>query len=100
VFAILTLDSQNRVINYHELFFGSVNEAKIHARLVIEKIFEDNAASVIFCHNHPSGSVKPSGADNKLTTEFKNHLNFFGIHLIDHVIVGNNEHYSYAERGL
>ena len=100
VFATVTLDSQNRVINYHELVFGTVNEAKIHPRLVMEKIFEDKAASVIFCHNHPSGSVTPSRSDNTLTTEFKKHLDFFGINLIDHVIVGNNEHYSYAAMGL
>ena len=99
VFAILLLDSHNQVIEYCELFHGSLNQTTIHPREIVYQCLSHNAAAVIFAHNHPSGESKPSHADIQLTQELKILLLKLDIQLYDHFIVGNKIQ-SLAELGL
>lgn len=99
VFALLLLDSQNRVIVYRELFQGSINQTTIHPREIVQQCLLHNAAAVIFAHNHPSGDSKPSVADVQLTQELKILLLKLDIQVHDHLIIGNQVQ-SLAELGF
>lgn len=100
VFACLFLDSQNRLIMFDELFRGTIDKSSIYPREVIKQALLHNAASVIFTHNHPSGVVKPSQADIKITQHLKNALQLVDIQVLDHIIVGIGASFSFAEHGI
>lgn len=99
VFAILLLDSQHRVIQFVELFRGTINSASVYPREVVKLVLEKNAAAVIVCHNHPSGVAEPSEADRRITERLKHALATIDVTLLDHMVVGDNEMVSFAERG-
>lgn len=99
VFACLYLDNQHRLIKFEELFFGTIDGASVHAREVVKKALEHNAAAVIFAHNHPSGLAEPSQADRRITDRLKSALLLVDIRVLDHMIVGDKEVISFAERG-
>jgi len=100
VFACLYLDNQHRLIQFEELFFGTIDGASVHPREVVKRALENNAAAVIFAHNHPSGRVEPSQADQRITERLKSALALVDIRVLDHMIVGDTEVLSFAERGL
>ena len=100
VFAILFLDSQHRVIKFEELFQGTLDAASVYPREVVKAALKADAAAVILTHNHPSGSVQPSRADEALTQTLKAALSLVDVRVLDHIIVGSNETLSMAERGL
>ncbi len=100
VFACLFLDNQNRVITFKELFRGTINGATVHPREVVKEALEQNAASLIFAHNHPSGSVDPSAADQAITQRLKEALSLVDIKVLDHIIIGGESSVSFSERGL
>lgn len=99
VFAVLLLDSQNSLIKYKELFFGTINSANIHPREVLKIALQYNAAAVMFAHNHPSGNPEPSNADKQITQKLKGLLEGIDILVLDHIVVGK-DCVSFAERGL
>lgn len=99
VFAILLLDSQHRVIQFVELFRGTINSASVYPREVVALVLEKNAAAVIVCHNHPSGLAEPSEADRQVTKRLKNALSTIDVSLLDHMVIGDGEIVSFAERG-
>ena len=99
-FACLFLDSQHRVLAFSRLFRGTVNSCSVHPREVVKKAVKANAVAVICCHNHPSGSVEPSGADIAITKRLKDALELVDVRLLDHFIVGGACVESLAERGL
>lgn len=99
VFAILMMDAQHCVIEYKELFFGTVDGASVHPREVVKACLAANAAAVAFVHNHPSGDSTPSHADRKLTERLKDILAIVDVRALDHFIVGQNEITSFAESG-
>jgi len=99
VFAVLLLDSQNSLIEYKELFFGTINSANIHPREVLKIALQHNAAAVMFAHNHPSGNSEPSNADKQITQKLKGLLEGIDIRVLDHIVVGK-DCVSFAERGL
>lgn len=99
VFAILLLDNQHRIIEYKELFFGTIDSASIHPREVVKTVLEFNAAAVMFVHNHPSGHVEPSDSDRRITARLKDALALIDVRVLDHFIVGE-ECFSFAEKGL
>lgn len=99
VFACLLLNTKNQLICYEELFSGSINHASIYPREVVKLVLKRNATSVIFAHNHPSGSIQPSEADVKITQRLKHALGLIDVTVLDHVIVGEST-YSMAENGL
>ena len=100
VFAALFLDNRHRIIHYRELFRGTIDGAAVYPREVVRQALEDNAAAVIFAHNHPSGVAEPSQADIALTKRLKDALALVDIRVLDHMVVGHGEVISLAERGL
>ncbi|MDX1458048.1 MAG: DNA repair protein RadC [Marinobacter sp.] len=100
VFAALLLDNRHRVIQYREMFRGTIDGAAVYPREVVRQALEDNAAAVIFAHNHPSGVAEPSQADISLTVRLKEALGLVDIRVLDHMVVGHGEVVSLAERGL
>ena len=100
VFAVMFLDSQHRLIGYEELFFGTIDGASVHPREVVVRALNNQAAAVIFAHNHPSGVAEPSQADRRITAWLKSALLLVDIRVLDHVIIGEAEILSFAERGL
>ena len=100
VFACLFLDNRHRVIRYEELSRGTIDGASVHPREVVRKVMETNAAAVIFAHNHPSGVAEPSQADLRITQRLKDALALVEVRVLDHLIVGEGQGTSLAERGL
>ena len=100
VFAGLFLDNRHRVIQYQELFRGTIDGAAVYPREVVRQALECNAAAVIFAHKHPSGVAEPSQADISLTRRLKEALGLVDIRVLDHKVIGHGEVISLAERGL
>ena len=100
VFACLFLDTKHSVLGFEILFKGSINCAQVHPREVVKSALSYNAAAVIFSHNHPSGIAEPSMADRQITEKLAAALALVDIAVIDHIIIGNGEPVSFAERGL
>ena len=101
VFGCLWLDNQHRVLEFEELFHGTIDGASVYPREVVRAALRLNAAAVIFAHNHPSGVAEPSEADRMITQRLKQALNLIDIRVLDHFIVGDGDQaYSFAEHGL
>ncbi len=100
VFACLFLDNQHRVIQFEELFRGTIDGASVYPREVAKRALFHNAAAVIFAHNHPSGVNEPSQADKHITDKLKQALVLFDIRVLDHFIIGDGQPFSFAEHGL
>ncbi|MFT5132614.1 MAG: DNA repair protein RadC [Gammaproteobacteria bacterium] len=100
VFACLFLDNRHRVICFEELFTGTIDGASVHPREVVKRALFHNAAAVILAHNHPSGVAEPSRADQNITQRLKDALSLVETRVLDHVIIGDGETVSFAERGL
>ncbi|HEY5740412.1 MAG TPA: DNA repair protein RadC [Gammaproteobacteria bacterium] len=99
VFACLMLDNRNRVIALRELFRGTIDGASVYPREVVKQALADNAAAVIFAHNHPSGVSEPSQADIRITERLQQALALVDIRVLDHVIIGDGVT-CLSERGL
>lgn len=99
-FKVLFLDSQHRLIDAIVMFSGTLSQTSVYPREVVKKALELNAGAVIFCHNHPSGSVEPSRADEHLTNSLKTALQFVDVRVLDHIVVSPVGTCSLAERGL
>jgi len=100
VFKVIYLDNQNRVIEDADMFKGTVNASAVWVREVIEKAIKCNAAAMIFVHNHPSGSITPSQQDRNITRDLVFAASAVNIQALDHIIIGDNKHYSLASEGL
>ena len=100
VFSTLFLDNQHRLLAFEKLFYGTINEAMIYPRIIIQKALEHNAAAIILAHNHPSGKCEPSNADKEITVQIRTILEILNISLLDHIIVSHPNTYSFAEHGL
>jgi DNA repair protein RadC len=100
VFGCLFLDNRHRVIQFEEMFRGTIDGASVHPREVVKRALDYNAAAVIFAHNHPSGVAEPSQADQLLTRRLKDALALLDIRVLDHIVIGDGEAVSLAERGL
>ena len=99
-FFLICLDSQNRV-NYAALVHeGTINEAPVYPRLVVETALRHQANSVILAHNHPGGSMQPSNADIEVTKRITTALDAISIKVVDHMIVAGDKYFSFAEKGL
>lgn len=100
IFACLFLDARHRVIRFERLFRGTIDGASVHPREVVRAALAANAAAVVLVHNHPSGVAEPSRADVHITGRLKNALELVDIRVLDHLVVGDAEVISLAERGL
>ena len=99
VFASLFLDNRHQVIEYEELFTGTIDGASVHPREVVKRALYHNAAAVIFAHNHPSGVAEPSKADRSITSRLTAALALIDVRVLDHFVIGDGEVVSFAERG-
>lgn len=100
VFACLFMDLHLRLIRFDELFYGSIHEAVVYPREIVRRGVLYNAARIILAHNHPSGIALPSEADKMVTHNIQQALTLVDMKLIDHIIVGRTDTYSFAEAGL
>lgn len=98
-FLVLYLDNQNRPIKDEILFEGTINAAGVYPREVVKRSLELGANAVILAHNHPSGEAEPSAADRAITTKIAQALALVDIRLLDHMVIGDGNVISFAERG-
>ncbi len=100
LFAVLLLDNRHRLIDYVELFRGTIDGASVHPREVVKLALARNAAALVLAHPHPSGATEPSQADELITRRLREALALVDIRVLDHIIVAGGEALSFAERGL
>lgn len=96
-FIALYLDTKSKLIAHRVLFKGTLNESTVHPREVFKEAFLQNANSILIAHNHPSGDCTPSQADFEVTYKMVHVAITMGVHLVDHIIVGQNQYYSFKE---
>ena len=99
MFAVAFLDTRHRLIAFEELSQGGIDGAEVHPRELVRRCLQHNAAALLVGHNHPSGVAEPSRADRLLTDRLKQALALVDVRLLDHLIIGDGEPLSLAERG-
>ncbi|MDG6881596.1 DNA repair protein RadC [Phocoenobacter uteri] len=97
VFMVIFLDNQHQVIKSEKMFYGTINQATVYPREVVKEALKCNAAAIILAHNHPSGNCTPSQSDYSLTDKIKLACDLVDIRLIDHIIVGKGDYFSFEE---
>ncbi|MCW3074439.1 MAG: hypothetical protein JWP69_1508 [Flaviaesturariibacter sp.] len=100
VFAVLFLNRANKINHFKIISEGGMTGTVADPRIILRKALEEDAVSLILCHNHPSGSLKPSRADEELTQKIKEAARYFDIKVLDHLIVGDDGYYSFADEGI
>ena len=100
VFAVVYLNRSNRINHFEIISQGGITGTVADPRIIMKKALEEDAVSLILCHNHPSGSLKPSRADEELTQKIKQAAQFFDIKVLDHIIVSEMGYYSFADEGI
>ncbi|HYJ38708.1 MAG TPA: DNA repair protein RadC [Chitinophagaceae bacterium] len=100
LFAVIYLNQANRVNHLEIVSQGGITGTVADPRLILKKALEKNAVSLILCHNHPSGSLKPSRADEELTHKIKEAAKYFDIKVLDHLIVSEEGYFSFADEGI
>jgi DNA repair protein RadC len=100
VFAVLFLDVQNKLLAMEELFRGTLNQTRVYPREVVLRALHHHAGAVVLAHNHPSGTVQPSRADEAITETLKAALGLVDVRVLDHIIVAPGLTFSFAEKGL
>jgi DNA repair protein RadC len=99
-FWVLLLSRSNEIISKNRISSGGVSGTVADTRLIFKQAIEMLATSVIFCHNHPSGNTNPSDADIKLTNRLKQAGEIMEIKVIDHIIIGGKDYFSFADEGI
>ncbi|WP_407535758.1 RadC family protein [Cetobacterium somerae] len=99
-FKVIYLSSSNRLLGEETLFRGTVDRSVVYPRLIVERALKYPTKGIIFAHNHPSGDLTPSRKDIALTQELKDLLDILDIKLLDHIILGDENHFSFYENGL
>jgi DNA repair protein RadC len=100
VFKVMFLDSQNHVVEIEDLFEGTLNASAIYPREIIQSAVRHSAAALIFIHNHPAGNPEPSDNDKQITQELVFAGNIMQIKVLDHIVIGDNRYFSFADAGL
>jgi len=100
VFAVLFLNRANKINHFEIVSEGGITGTVADPRVILRKALEEDAVNIILCHNHPSGSLKPSKADEQLTTKIKEAASYLDIKVLDHIIVSEDGYYSFADEGL
>jgi len=100
IFLGIFMDARNHIISTEELFTGTLTQTSVYPREVVKRTLHHNAASIIFAHNHPAGSLDPSHADKILTQTLKQALTLIDVKVLDHFIVTNDDIFSFSENGL
>ncbi|MBU2234988.1 MAG: DNA repair protein RadC [Proteobacteria bacterium] len=99
-FCVIYLDAQNQIIEFETIQKGIVNQAVVYPRQVLESALKKKASAIILAHNHPSGHVRPSDADIRLTKTIQETAKVLDILVHDHIIIGENRFFSFREEGL
>ena len=99
VFAVIFLNRSNRINHFQIISQGGMTATIADPRIILKKALEEDAVSMILCHNHPSGSLHPSRADEELTYKIQEAARYFDIKLLDHLIVSDEGYYSFADEG-
>lgn len=99
-FKVIYLSSSNRLLGEETLFRGTIDRSVVYPRLIVERALKYPTKGIIFAHNHPSGSLTPSRKDIELTTELKELLEVIDIKLLDHIILGEGDYFSFYDNGL
>ena len=100
VFAVVFLNRANKINHFEIVSEGGITGTVADPRIILKKALEENAVSLILCHNHPSGNLKPSIADQELTIKIKEAAKYFDIKIMDHLIVSEEGFFSFADEGL
>jgi DNA repair protein RadC len=100
VFGVLCLDQANGLKHFEKVSKGGITATYVDPRLIFRIALREEAVSIIVCHNHPSGNLRPSRADEILTARIKEGANYLDIKLLDHIIVGSQDYFSFADEGL
>lgn len=100
VFAVIFLNRANKVNHFEIVSEGGITGTVADTRIILKKALEEDAVSIILCHNHPSGSLKPSNPDMELTAKIKAAAKYFDIAVLDHIIVSDAGYYSFADEGM
>lgn len=100
VFAVIYLNLANKVVAYEEISRGGITGTVADPRVILKKALESNAVNIVLSHNHPSGSLKPSRADEELTKKIKQSAILLDIQVLDHIIVSDQGYYSFSDEGL
>jgi len=100
VFAVLFLNQANKINHFEIISEGGITGTVADPRIILKKALEEDAVNIILCHNHPSGSLKPSRIDEELTKKIKEAARFLDIKVLDHIIVSEDGYYSFADEGL
>jgi DNA repair protein RadC len=100
VFAVLFLNRANKINHFEIISRGGITGTVADPRIILKKALEQDATSIVLSHNHPSGSLRPSRADEELTQKIKEAAKYFDIKVIDHIIVSEDGYYSFADEGL
>lgn len=100
IFSVIYLNGRNEIIGMEELFYGSLTTSAVYPREVVKKVLKQNAAAVIFVHNHPSGNLNPSEEDIKITKKLKDAVATIDVKVHDHLIIAGNDYYSFADNNL
>ena len=100
VFAVLFLNRANKVNHFEIISEGGITGTVADPRVILKKALEESAVNLILCHNHPSGSLKPSRADEQLTTKIRDAAKLLDIQVLDHIIVSERGYFSFADEGL
>lgn len=100
VFAVVFLNHANKINHFEIISKGGITGTVADPRVILKKALQEDAVSIVLCHNHPSGNLRPSRADEDLTHKIKEAARFLDIKLLDHIIVSNEGFYSFADNGI
>jgi DNA repair protein RadC len=100
VFAVIYLNRANKINHFEIISKGGITGTVADPRIILKRALEEDATSIVLCHNHPSGNLKPSLADEALTKKIKDAATYFDIKIIDHIIVSEEGYYSFADEGM
>lgn len=100
VFSVIFMNQANRINHFEIISEGGITSTIADPRVILKKALEEDAVKIVLCHNHPSGSVKPSKADEELTKKIKAAAGLMDIQVVDHIIVSENGYFSFADEGL
>ena len=100
VFAVVFLNRANKINHFEIISKGGITGTVADPRIILKKALEEDATSIVLCHNHPSGNLHPSRADEELTKKIKDAAGYFDIKIIDHIIVSEEGFYSFADEGI
>jgi len=99
-FWVLLLDRGNKIQDSFRISQGGISGTVIDVRIILKPALEKQSSNIILCHNHPSGTLHPSQADRQITTKIKDAAKLMDISVLDHIIIGQNKYFSFADEGI